>query len=372
MILALVFVPCAQCEQTSERLYDELGNYLHFADRIYEDQLWVISYAEKFLETREFEDLLKARAAAQAAIRELSGMQAPVTVLMDDEYMAYVDRKLEMEAVDIAYENAAQQRDDAIVMLINIFEALMSDVYFEPLLELFQQELALERKLIEASARDEVYFSAYMLSQLGNGEDFWNYMRENLVVISRMMPESIGTEAENLDRADENMLLIEGWVDELEVLSGYDDYWILMMQESLETGDFSKFKSEATVIANQAPVMPLDVWMNAYDSEYLYLYSDGEEKLYMYPAGAQITNVPDTVKITAYDVTVDEIVGYVEMLADTDCSPVYEIAEKDGVQHLYVLAQKDGAKLMIIWNAAVTDVFLTSPLVDLVPSLYIF
>lgn len=371
LVLALMLMPFAGGEQENDRFYEEMGNYLHYVDRLIEDQLWAIRYTETFLENRTFDNLIIARTAVQAAMREIERMEVPVSVLTADEFDFYADLGVEVEAVEIAYENAGNMKRDALRFLMNLFESLLSDIYFLPLLETFTDELALEKLLLEAEARDTAYFAAYMLAQLQNGEDFWAYMRENLPVISVQMPESIASPEQILVLSDENLLRMEAWINELDVMSGYDDYWLDVFEEALETGDFSKIDEKCTQIENRGVMMPTDDWMSAYTADYWYVYSDEQGDMFFHPMGTEVTSVPNRVMIVAEGVSQNEILEYVETLGYAGCSIAYDIYEEDGMTKLFVIAEKDGEKLYLVWNELECVAYLMEPFADLLPSMYI-
>ncbi|MBQ1255736.1 MAG: hypothetical protein IIX93_00465, partial [Clostridia bacterium] len=74
-ILALILVFCAMIplfaySEGNDAIFNELGNYLLYADRLLEDELFAIQYVEKFNRTRTQDDLLIARCAVQSALRE--------------------------------------------------------------------------------------------------------------------------------------------------------------------------------------------------------------------------------------------------------------------------------------------------------------
>lgn len=378
-ILALIMifcmlVPFGVFSEGNDAIFNELGNFLLYTDRLLEDELFAIRYVEQFDKTRTQDDLLIARCAVQSALQEIEAMEIPQMSMTDDEYFSYMLKGAEVEALSLLYENLEVIRDEKINVLTGMYETILADVYFEPALDNLMKEISLHRMDIQYDARDCVLMTNYLLLQLKNGgntDAFWNGIKESTAVLKGEMDVFYEDMTEVAKMAGTNLDQMEDNIDSIEVLGGFEDYFLNITIEAAETGDLSVFMNNRTEIIGETQVFPMPEWSLPTEMEYTYIFSEpGTDNLFVHTMGNEITSAPDRIKITANGITIDDIQIYLDSLYYLEYNPVYEFVTEGDVVNLYLMAEKGESSLMLIWNENETILHLMPPAASLVPYMY--
>lgn len=380
-VLILVFcmmIPVFAHSEGNDAIFNELGNFLLYTDRLLEDELFAIGYVEQFDKTRTQDDLLIARCALESALREIETMEIPQMSMTDDQYFSYMLKGAEVEALSLLYENLEVIRDEKINVLTGMYETILADVYFEPALDNLMKEIPLHRMDIQYDARDCVFMTNYLLLQLKNGgntDAFWNVIRESTAVLKGEMDEFYEDMTKVSKMAGTNLDQMEDNIDSIEVLGGFEDYFLNITIEAAETGDLSVFKNNRTEIIGETQVFPMPEWCLPTEMEYTYIFSEpGTENLFIHSMGNEITFAPDRIKITVSDISFDDMLIYLESLIGLEYNVQHELASENNEIKLYVIAEKGESSLNIIWteNTAGTEtvIYLMPPAASLVPYMY--
>lgn len=378
-ILALIMifcmlVPFGVFSEGNDAIFNELGNFLLYTDRLLEDELFAIGYVEQFDKTRTQDDLLIARCAVQSALQEIETMEIPQMSMTDDQYFSYMLEGAEVEALSLLYENLEVIRDEKINVLTGMYETMLADVYFEPALDNLMKEIPLHRMDIQYDARDCVLMTNYLLLQLKNGgntDAFWNGIKESTAVLKGEMDVFYEDMTKVSKMAGTNLDQMEDNIDSIEVLGGFEDYFLNITIEAAETGDLSVFKNNRTEIIGETQVFPMPEWCLPTEMEYTYIFSEpGTDNLFVHTMGNEITSAPDRIKITVNGITIDDIQIYLDSLIYLEYNPVYEFVTEGNVVNLYLMAEKGESSLMVIWNENETVLYLMPPAASLVPYMY--
>lgn len=378
ILVFFVMIPVFAYSEGNDAIFNELGNYLLYADRLLEDELFAIKYVEQFDQTRTQDDLLIARCAIQSALREIRNMEIPEMSMTDDEYFSYMLEGAEVEALSLVYEYLDVIRDEKINVLSGMYHTLLADVYFEPALENLMKEIELHLKDIKYDARDYALMTNYLLLQLKNGgktDAFWNVIQESTVVLRGEMDVFYEDKTEVARMAGENLDQMEDNIDKLEVLGGFEDFMLNITIEAAETGDMSIFKNNRTEIIGETQVFPMPEWRLPTEMEYTYIFSEpGTDNLFIHTMGNEISYAPDRIKIYVSDISFDDVLMYLESLIGLEYNVQHELSTEGETIKLYAIAEKGGSSLNIIWTEtnAGSDVvlYLMPPVASLVPYFY--
>lgn len=378
LLIFCMLIPFSAFSEGNDAIFNELGNYLLYADRLLEDELFAIQYVEKFNRTRTQDDLMIARCAVQSALREIRSMEIPEMSMTDDQYFSYMLEGAEVEALSLVYEYLEVIRDEKINMLTGMYHTLLADVYFEPALDNLMKEIELHLKDIKYDARDYVLMTNYLLIQLKNGgktDAFWNAIKESTVVLRGEMDVFYEDKTEVARMAGENLDQMEDNIDRIEVLGGFEDFMLNITVEAAETGDLSVFKNNRTEIIGETQVFPMPEWCLPTDMEYTYIFSEpGTDNLFIHTMGNEISYAPDRIKIYVSDISFDDVLMYLESLIGLEYNVQHELSTENETIKFYVIAEKGGCSLNIIWTetAAGSDIvlYLMPPAASLVPYLY--
>jgi len=358
----------------TDAFYATLGDYILYYDRVLEDELWAYKYAEKFNSDRTYDNLNIARVAVQSAMREISSMEAPVYAIGDTETIDMMMSGLEADALMYTLDEIGILREEKVIRLQAVFETLINDVYYQPMLDNLMEKIALYRQDIRLDAISTVHFMNYLLVQAGDkekAEAFWESVRGQTKVVSEYMDEYL-TDAMTIAEA-EDLLLDEAAAcgDELQKLIGFGDVYILLMEEAVQTGDTSLFIEGRTEIKGEYEVFPEAWWMAPEMGEYLFIFSQpGTDNLYVHSMGNEIERAPDRIKMTFTGVSGTDAVDYIKLLLNAGFSAAYELVKEEDGEKLYIQADKGASTLTVIWSEKETIVYLMPPAAMMMPLLY--
>ena len=375
--LALVIVlviPFFAFSEGNDAIFNELGNYLLYVDRLLEDENFALHYIEKFSETRTHDDLLIARAAIQSALREIENMEVPQMSMTEDEYFSYMLAGAEVEALALLYEEFEVLRNEKIYRLKGMHKTMLTDVYFEPALENLMKEVPLVRLHNQYYARDMAYMTNYLLIQLKDGgkiDAFWDVIRESTVIMKNEMDVFYTDLDEISDLTGKNLDNIGANIDKMEVLSGFSEYLLDLTLDAIGKNDRSVFKNNRTEIIGEPEVFPMPEWCLPTDMKYTYTFSDPETgDLYVHRMGNEISIAPYQIKVMVSDVTINDIQIYLDSLVLLEYNPYYEFLEDTDEVMLYLSAEKNGGLIEMFWSEEETKLFFLAQSASLVPYMY--
>lgn len=376
LILMMSFSVFARAENSggSDAFYETLGNFILFCDRLLEDELWVYGYVEAFYEERTYDRLNMARTAVQSAMREIRTMELPEYGISREDDISMMASDIDIDALIEEIDGAYTTWESAIIRLESLFDILVMDIYYEPALDNLMRGIELFRQSAYMDAQSLVNLMNYLLLQadsFGMSEDFWSYIKENTVVVSGQMNvygnDEISlaeAEGELIDKIADNNMKISQNIE-------LRDVYMLLIDEAVETWDFSILEANRTQIEGEYEVFPEAVWMMPENGEYLYIFTDPEtDGVFIHTMGNEIDNAPDRIQMTFKGITGTQAVDYIRLLLSYGVETDYRIVEEDGKQSLQMLAQKGRNKLMMIWSEEKTIVYLTSPLGMTVPTIF--
>lgn len=372
VLMVMLLMPAAYAQRDMDAFYETLGDYILYHDRLLSDELFVYDYVEAFYEERTFDNLNIARMAVQSALREIRNMEMPVFGISEEDTVDMMVAGIEADALMYTIEGVSTFCEESIIRLESLFDSLLMDVYYEPALDNLAEKIELYRQDAAMNAQSVVHLMEYLLIQVGDEDrcgEFRRKIRENTETVSGAMSDAGYddileiAEAENelLDRVAEN-------IDKIQKNSGFREVIILLLQEAVDTGDVSALISARTEIAGEYETFPEAWWMSPEMGEYLYIFPDPEtEELFFHTMGNDIVCAPDRIKMTFKGVEGTDAVDYLALLMSYGIPTQHELTEEEGVQKLYVLANKGESTLMLIWSEEETFVYLSPPLAMTVP-----
>lgn len=122
----------------------EWKRFVAVQNDIYGTVLWALSYAEEYLADPSWENLLKARHAADSAMHHLTAMVLPEASLPVDAYVAFMEQGYDMSVLMVEWKILPEYRDSALLTLESLSENLEYDVYWQADQECLAEWVALK------------------------------------------------------------------------------------------------------------------------------------------------------------------------------------------------------------------------------------
>ena len=378
----IVICPCVFAEENvTDKLFIEFENYLHFKDDMLSYQLQALEYVDTFMQTQSYDDLMKARIAVQASMIEVKIKKVPGSVLSDNEYFMYEDMGADVGTLGECLAELSAEQLDTYRMLGNVYYFLTSETFYQPQFENYKKKLEYEKEIIMRDILDTVYFANDFLLVLGRGEEaaaFWKYMKTAMPALSLEVGAFIENEAELWELAEANQLEIEKCINELEVLSGLDEYVHDLIWRCSENNDFSEFRENRTSIQGMPEMTAVEpFWIDTMKTVIRYFYTDPETGAYsLFRINSDMNQKPTLLAVIHQDdgtfekedfVTFEDVFVYCETLIGDGWSFAYEIGEDNTV---YCQLLKNDSKIQLEWTQEICTLYALNPVVEFVPFFY--
>lgn len=315
LLLILATLGCA-AEGAADRVLALQEEYLHVYDTMEHINLWAMQWIDAYYAEPSFDSLLRADAAASAALRALNYLTPPEGTVQADDAMA-----LFAEGADVVWigdwENSfSQSQNHYIAKFTTAQEHLLYDAVYLPFHDTLI-EIKTGQADYERHSRLSVTNSLnYLLLQLGRPEETWNeYTEEYPFLFADKMPwcadEDLLTQAE-----EENL-------NALEDFNIYMDRWDSLLEFDIQQVEATFNDSIDTPLEEiLAPkdaldrVYPQPDWYCASDFSY-YAFSWIDDKN-MKIAGVfdDLTQTPDCFTLKMPKVTKAELQDYADTLGE--------------------------------------------------------
>ncbi len=166
----------------SDHLRKVWSDYLRVQENMYASELWAMDYAEKFLETRDWADLMKARTAAIASARYLSELSMAEEDLSEEEYV-----ELGKAGVDVSFQSmeieslAGEVKEAHDFVRYSLLETLEGGVFLQANAESARESIDIQKEYIGYLCQGQCLTANYLLLVLGDekaASAYWEDMPE--------------------------------------------------------------------------------------------------------------------------------------------------------------------------------------------------
>lgn len=378
-LLALVLLSaCTGCgrqekdtglQQTKEELLDACFSLLEAYEQMYSGLFRSVEYMGTYAKTSSWEDLLKARGAANAAIVAIRQLDAPVFRLTAEEIELLTDAGIEANAVQREFENFEDMRSDKEITATLFVYTLENDVFLSAvdkntipaMAALYQTYLTLEGRYLCIFAND-------MLIQM-DSEGLWSDWAEKLPWVTACADSWYGQVADAEAAAGNVLDEIQALQPRLSGFSGTGEYTLEIVEDALESGNNEVLRKELAAISDVPGYFPNPAWLP--DVIRVYLTTDGESgEKRIIQAGEPVDSTPSACYISCGAISLENVENYEQCLAQWGI-PTYGTWNE--AQDAYSLLVKSGSSTMLVtWEQEETVLYLPEPIGCMIPELYLY
>lgn len=314
-ILISAMLGCA-AESAADRVLAFHEECLSAYDTMEHINLWAMQWINAFYAEPSFDSLLRADAAASAAVQAFQRLTPPKELLPVDDLTA-----LFAEGADVVWigdwdSSLSQTQNHYILKFTAVQEQLLNDAVYLPFHDTFVEKMTAEADYERCSRLSVTNSCNYLLLQLGRPEETWNAYRDQYpYLFADRTPwcadEALITQAEeeNLNAIDEYAILMDRWTALYELE-------IQQMEEALN--DDIETPLEEVLAPKDAinRVYPQPLWYCLSDFSY-YAFSWIDDKN-MKIAGVfdDLTQTPDCFTLKMPKVTKAELQDYADTLGE--------------------------------------------------------
>lgn len=307
-------------EAAADHLLEVWSDYLQVQEDMYTSELWALDYAEKFLDTGDWGDLIKARTACIASARFLSELSMSEEDISDDEYAVLAKAGADTAFQSMEFGSLSGKVDDEHTFVRNrVLEMLEGGVFLSKDIEFMQEAIALQKEYIAYMCQYECLVTNYLLVTLDdekNAAAYWEKLPEKYPVLCKegLQWNDSETDLEKnankcLDQVEETAL------SQVELLAEMKAD-LHNMTAILEKGDVEKWMRSAFPMKNTPEFLPMPDWYDPETARYLTFIKEEDGDIVYPESGDQLEDASYGVYLQIPEISVDEVDLYAILIQD--------------------------------------------------------
>ena len=354
-------------ENEKQLLLDHWTQYLTAKEDIHSRMHWVLDYVDACLADNQWESLLKARVACNAAAAYLQDYELPEFTLTQEQCNSLIGDGIEADLVQAEYLNLPTALGQELDTLASLDALLNHDVFLQASWESLSAWSEACRGGLEDLAQYYGLSTNYLLLQLENPE-LWNNFPEQYPTLSQMTAEWEESPDALLEQGNAILNQYEERLTQMSACVGTSEYTLQLVQEALDTQDLTYLIQALHTIENVACYIPMPNWMlDSYVCTYR-ITNPGNSEQEAIQAGQEISSAPSGYYVSA-SATQEEVAQYAQTLASYGFSPSAGWKEETGAYQVVLL--EENVSLIVEWTEDETVLYMSDPIACLIPELYL-
>lgn len=323
-------------ESTKQHLLTVWSDYLDVMEKMYASEMWTLHYVDTFLESGDWNDLVRARTACIASARYLTELSMKEEDLTEEEYLTLAKAGIDTSYQTVDFSSVPFFVEEAHNIIRNqLLEGMEQNIYYENSIDILRDQVLAERDSISIMCQYLCIESNYLLLSLGDdtiSKPYWSSMKENYPVLSSGQEEWCAAEAELEAAADTCMDKYEEIVIQQSELVSKAEADLYQMTQIIKNEELDTLLASFHTMTNVPYLLPSPVWYNPHTFGYLSVII-GEDGSVAYPeSGDELGDARYGVYMKAENVTEEEIVDYL----DTAKNYAIDISEDTGSWYIYM------------------------------------
>lgn len=354
-------------ENEKQLLLDHWTRYLTVKEDIHSRMHWVLDYVDACLADNQWNSLLKARAACNAAAAYLQDYDLPAFTLTQEQCNSLIASGIEVDFVQAEYLNLPIALRQELNSLASLDALLNHDVFLQASWESLSTWSEACRSGLEDLAQYYSLSTNYLLLQLEKAE-LWNNFLEQYPTLSLMTGEWEESPDALLEQGNAILNQYEERLTQMSACVGTSEYALQLVQEALDTQDLTYLIQALHTIENITCYVPMPNWMlDNYVCTYRVADPDADEQEAIVP-GQELSSAPSGYYVSA-SATQEEVAQYAQTLASYGFSPLAGWKEEDGTYQVVLL--DENVSLIVEWTEDETVLYMSDPIACLIPELYL-
>ena len=348
---------------------------LQVNETVFGHMLWAYDHADTFCSGNDWNSLLTARAATNAALLALGDTVLPECTLTESQATQLIKDGIEADVVTMEYEvleSTVQSRKDTLTLL---HTHLNNDVFLIPDLNTTRSWLESSQRCTRLEIEYLWHCTNYLLLQLAptvNPQEQWIQWQQDFPAIAAFAPE---WETDPDTIMTNTNALLDSLSEELVRYSGYlgrSEDSLLMVTEAVESGDLSTLSWNRNKINGVPGYIPAPIWLEsalAENAAIYYLENPETEEILWIQAGQELTEPPTGCYIALPGVAKSDVEDYAALLEGMGYAVKLEWEEE--IKTLHLLASAGQSVFMVEWADDTATLLLTDPIGCITPYLYL-
>lgn len=323
-------------EQVRQHLLTVWSDHLDVLEKMYASELWALDYVDAYLESGDWNDLVRARAACIASARYLSELSMTEEDLTEEEYLILADAGLDTSYQTVEFASVSVFVEEAHNVIRNqLLERLESDIYFEGTVESLKEQSSAERDSMAVMCQYVDLETNYLLLSLGddtNAKTYWSSMRENYPVLSSEQAEWCAVASELEAAGEACMDQYEEIVMRQSEIVSRAEAQLYQMTQIVKNEDREALLASVRTMTSQPDLLPCPEWYDPQTTGYLSIIT-GEDGSVIYPeSGDDLGDGQYGVYMQVENVAEEDIAAYMDTVIS--CAIDAWKSEDDGAWYI--------------------------------------
>lgn len=304
-------------EQAAQHMLTVWSDHLDVLEKMYASELWALNYVDAYLESGDWNDLVRARAACIASARYLSELSMTEEDLPEEEYLILAGAGVDTSYQSVEFGMVSFWVEEAHNFIRSqLLEKLQYYIYYENLIEVLKTHTSTERDSISVMCQYTCVSTNYLLLSLGDdtvSKTYWSSMKENYPVLTAGRDEWSSAQAELEAAAARYMDQYEDIVMRVaEVISmaEAEEYQITQVIQNQGLKAQSEF---AHTMADMPQLLPFPTWYDPHTFKYLSIITSEDGGVTYPESGDDLGDGQYGICMQAEGVTGEEIAAYMDI-----------------------------------------------------------
>ena len=354
LLLAIPVVVVAEGDSETgalkDRLLSDFFDYLYAQERICGDVLWAEACLEQYDQTRSWDRLLIARAAANAAWSDISSQELPEPCMTADDYYELLLADVDAGFMELSGEDFLSSRTLMENIVLSMMYHLEINVFESNGWENSVQHAKLMRECAEDYLRYCAYTTDWLLKEMDDparAEYFGAFLTENCPAIASMRPEDLADQ-EALEAATDQLLTrIEELNGAMAELTGQVNADLYLYADAVESGNATDGLGEIIAIDGLPLLLPYPAWDEDLSTRHVtYYWNDEDSSVRVASAGDSLDSAPDGCVMEIPGVSREDLENYRDYLDSIGVASLMSKEEDGGLTVYYSFA---GSQFVFQW-----------------------
>lgn len=362
-LLCLMLALPAQAEEPDRTaLTEEWTRLLTYYESAHAAQSWALDYAQRYLVSCAWEDLMQARLAASSAYTVLLYTDVPAAALPSEQYALWMQQGHDLTYIPTEFSYLRQVHIEATAGAAYLMEMLQHGVFWQPHQNILQNWIAVQQETLATERAMVINMTnALLLSApeaLRNGE--WAAYAAACPQLfagaawSADMPALEEAYAALLDR-------MENRIHDQSLVLGQGEIYTTLLLSLIEKADYAAIQQNAVPLTGLPHQISEPPWA---DPTVEYLWADEAGELWCAMPGESLEHHDISLRLVWYDVSRSAFDAYVKELLSSGMALVKD--EAAPAQRMVYL--RAGESLVALsWREAYTFLLSPDPAVCLTP-----
>ena len=366
LILLCLALACPALAEEPDRaaLTDEWARLLAYDETIYQAETWALAYAQRYLSSGAWEDLLRARLAASSAYTVLLSTEVPATALPKEQYALWMAQGKDVTHIPLEFAQRAQDHSEHVSAMAYLMEALQHYVFWQPHQETLAHWVSLQQSVLAAECATICHATNYLVltapGELRTAEQ---------AAFADACPTVFAGYDLWYDTEDALNKAASAAIDDLETqynrrydILGEGEIYSTLLLSLIGEGHFAAIHQNAVAISGLPPLLAEPSWT---DPEIEYCWADEEGGLWCAMPGTDLDGLPVTTRLTWKGIARSAFDDYVKELLLSGCA-MYKDDASPEKRTVYLLA--GDSLVALLWMKNYVVLLCNEPTVCLAPT----